>query len=144
MKSSQALNFFQFDFYDPIEAWLEESFLKRFPLYSRYHIIFFVNRNLDLILSIFEYEVLKSQVLMFDPLFVCRIGVTLMVTLALSAPLDLSLLDLRVAHILQIPMLDFLGIQTFLNCFFHILVKYEYVTKLPFPSTPSTYPLYKL
>jgi hypothetical protein len=55
--SSQTLNDFQFSFYDPIEVCLEELVLKKFPLCSRFHVVDFVNRKLDLIILIFVYEV---------------------------------------------------------------------------------------
>jgi hypothetical protein len=70
MKSAQASHTFHYDFHDRIEAWLEESFFKKFPLNGKYHIKFFMTRCFNvLIFSIFHDKVLQFLTLMFDCYF---------------------------------------------------------------------------
>ena len=51
---------FQSDFHDLIYAWLEESYLKEFPV----HFPFFENNEFDLIFSIFQHKASRFQILM--------------------------------------------------------------------------------
>lgn len=67
MRFSQALNAFQSNFHDWIKAWLEEYFMKRFPLYGKCYIQLFVNITSSvLIVSTFHDEVFQFIILMFD------------------------------------------------------------------------------
>jgi hypothetical protein len=44
MNPSQLLTYFQLNFDDPIETWLEESFLKKFSKYNNVNIFSVVNK----------------------------------------------------------------------------------------------------
>ena len=56
---------FQYDFHDLIYAWLEESYLKEFPV----HFPFFENNGFDLIFSIFQHEASRFPILMFNEIY---------------------------------------------------------------------------
>ena len=62
----KVLNLFQSIFHDQIEAWLEKSFMNRFPLYCKHYILLFVNINSSvLIISFFIMRYSKLFILMF-------------------------------------------------------------------------------
>jgi len=63
IESSRVLDLLQSSFYDPIYAWLEESYFKRF---SCHLLLPFVNISSNLILSIFQYEAFQFILLIFD------------------------------------------------------------------------------
>ena len=67
MNFSNDTFYFQFDYQDPIETWLEDSFMERYPLHSILHILHYVNRMPNgLILPIFTHIVIQLQFLIFD------------------------------------------------------------------------------
>lgn len=52
--------YFQFDYQDPTETWLQNYFMERYPLHSILHILHYVNgMSDDLILPIFTDIVIK-------------------------------------------------------------------------------------
>ena len=61
IESSQVLDLLQSSFYDPVYAWLEESYFKRF---SCHLFLSFVDTNL--IFSIFQCEAFQFILLIFD------------------------------------------------------------------------------
>jgi hypothetical protein len=69
---------------DMIEAWLEESLFRKFPLNGKYIIQSVVKRDInDLILSIAHRPVFQFLMLTLVYLFSCRIRIPSIVTLNL-------------------------------------------------------------